>query len=93
MASHEERKQAVEHCIAHGKDYTLAAAHYGFTYQQIYGWVGKYHRPDEHHPCPSERNDKGGYAYATALPAGTTLISLGTSESFLAYSLASSQFS
>ena len=43
MASYEERKQAVEHCIAHGKDYALTAAHFGFTYQQIYGWVRKYH--------------------------------------------------
>ena len=43
MASYEQRKEAVEYCIAHGKDYTLTAAHFGFTYQQVYGWVRKYH--------------------------------------------------
>ena len=43
MASYEERRQAVEYCIAHGKDYVSTAAHFGLTYQQIYGWVRRYH--------------------------------------------------
>lgn len=37
-------KQAVvECCLAHGSDYTQTANRFGFTYQQVYGWVRKYH--------------------------------------------------
>lgn len=39
VVSYEERKAAVEYCIAHEKNYKLTAAHSGFTYLQIYGWV------------------------------------------------------
>ncbi len=40
---YEKRKAAVEYCIGHGKDYKATAAHFGCTYQQIYGWVRTYH--------------------------------------------------
>lgn len=46
MVSHEERKEAVEYCIAHERNYKLTAAPSGFTYQQIYGWVQKYQKAD-----------------------------------------------
>ena len=38
-----DARQAVKFCIAHGRDYALTAERFGFTYQQIYGWVRKYH--------------------------------------------------
>ena len=41
--NYEERKNAVEYCIAHDKNYSLTAEHFGFTYQQVYSWVRKYH--------------------------------------------------
>lgn len=41
--NYEERKNAVEYCIAHGKNYSLTAEHFGFTYHQVYSWVRKYH--------------------------------------------------
>lgn len=41
--SGEEKEKAVEFCIAHDRDYALTAERFGFTYQQIYGWVRKYH--------------------------------------------------
>ena len=41
--SGEEKRAAVEFCVAHGRDYTLTAEQFGFTYQQVYGWVRKYH--------------------------------------------------
>lgn len=44
MVSYEERKAAVEHCIAHERNYKLTAAHSGFTYRQIYGWVQRYQK-------------------------------------------------
>ena len=33
----------MEFRIAHDRDYALTAERFGFTYQQIYGWVRKYH--------------------------------------------------
>lgn len=41
--SREEKRVAVEFCIAHDRDYALTAEHFGFTYQQVYGWVRKHH--------------------------------------------------
>lgn len=41
--NYEERKNAVEYCIAHDKNYSLTAEHFGLTYQQVYSWVRKYH--------------------------------------------------
>ena len=41
--SYERRKAAVEYCMEHGKDYKTTAVHFGYTYQQIYGWVRTYH--------------------------------------------------
>jgi len=38
----EERIEAVEFCISHGKDYKAAIDKYGVSYQQIYAWVRKY---------------------------------------------------
>ncbi len=38
----EERKEIVEYCILHGKDYKNTAAHYEVSYGQVYDWVRKY---------------------------------------------------
>ena len=38
----EERKEIVEYCIAHGKDYKGTAALYDVSYNQVYNWVKKY---------------------------------------------------
>lgn len=37
-----ERKEIVEYCIAHGKDYKGTAALYDVSYDQVYAWVKKY---------------------------------------------------
>ncbi len=38
----EERKEIVEYCINHGKDYKNTAAFYSVSYSQVYTWVKKY---------------------------------------------------
>ena len=38
----EERKEIVEYCISHGRDYKNTAAHYDVSYSQVYTWVKKY---------------------------------------------------
>ena len=38
----EERKEIVEYCIAHDKDYKGTAAFYDVSYNQVYNWVRKY---------------------------------------------------
>ena len=38
----EERKEIVEYCIAHDKDYKGTAAFYDVSYSQVYSWVKKY---------------------------------------------------
>lgn len=38
----EERKEIVDYCIAHGKDYKATAALYEVSYNQVYMWVKKY---------------------------------------------------
>ena len=38
----EERKEIVEYCIAHDKDYKGTAALYNVSYSQVYNWVRKY---------------------------------------------------
>ena len=38
----EERKEIVEYCIAHDKDYKGTAAFYDVSYSQVYNWVRKY---------------------------------------------------
>lgn len=38
----EERKEIVEYCIAHNRDYKGASSKYGVSYSQIYSWVKKY---------------------------------------------------
>ena len=38
----EERKEIVEYCIGHGKDYKGAASLYDVSYSQVYNWVKKY---------------------------------------------------
>ena len=38
----EERKEIVEYCINHGKDYKNTAALYSVSYSQVYTWVKKY---------------------------------------------------
>ncbi|MCR5647918.1 MAG: helix-turn-helix domain-containing protein [Oscillospiraceae bacterium] len=37
-----ERKEIVEYCISHGRDYKNTAAHYDVSYSQVYTWVKKY---------------------------------------------------
>ena len=38
----EERKEIVEYCIAHDRNYKGAASKYGVSYSQVYSWVRKY---------------------------------------------------
>ena len=38
----EERKEIVEYCISHGKDYKNTAALFDVSYSQVYAWVRKY---------------------------------------------------
>ena len=38
----EERKEIIEYCIAHNRDYKGAASKYGVSYSQVYSWVRKY---------------------------------------------------
>lgn len=38
----DERKEIVEYCIAHDKDYKGTAALYNVSYSQVYSWVRKY---------------------------------------------------
>ena len=38
----EERKEIVEYCISHGRDYKNTAALYDVSYSQVYAWVKKY---------------------------------------------------
>ena len=38
----EERKEIVEYCLSHNRDYKGAASLYGVSYSQVYSWVKKY---------------------------------------------------
>ena len=38
----EERKEIVEHCISHDRDYKETASLYDVSYSQVYSWVKKY---------------------------------------------------
>jgi len=38
----EERKEIVEYCLSHEKDYKSTAALYEVSYSQVYSWVKKY---------------------------------------------------
>lgn len=38
----EERKEIVDYCIAHGRDYKGTAFKYDVSYSQVYSWVKKY---------------------------------------------------
>lgn len=38
----EERKEIVEYCISHERDYKNTAALYDVSYSQVYTWVKKY---------------------------------------------------
>ena len=38
----EERKEIVEYCLAHNRDYKGAASIYDVSYSQVYSWVKKY---------------------------------------------------
>lgn len=38
-----EKQAVVEYYLTHSSDYTQTANRFGFTYQQVYGWVRKYH--------------------------------------------------
>ena len=38
----EERKEIVDYCIKHNRNYKNTAAKYGVSYNQVYSWVKKY---------------------------------------------------
>ncbi len=38
----EERREIVEYCLSHGKDYKNTASRYDVSYSQVYSWVRKY---------------------------------------------------
>lgn len=38
----EERKEIVDYCISHNRDYKNTAAKHGVSYSQVYSWVKKY---------------------------------------------------
>ena len=38
----EERKEIVEYCISHDRDYKVTASLYDVSYSQVYSWVKKY---------------------------------------------------
>lgn len=42
-----ERKEIVEYCIAHDRDYKGAASLYDVSYSQVYSWVRKYDAAEE----------------------------------------------
>ena len=37
-----ERIEIVSHCVSNNKDYGKTIEQYNISYQQLYGWVGKY---------------------------------------------------
>lgn len=43
----EERKQMVEYCLEHNKDYKGTASIYGVSYSQIFNWIRKYLKDGE----------------------------------------------
>ena len=38
----EERKEIVEYCLSHNRDYKGTASLYDISYSQVYSWVRKY---------------------------------------------------
>ena len=82
----EERKEIVEYCIAHDKDYKGTAARYDVSYSQVYNWVRKYLSEGEeslvdkrgHHKTDDEvdelerlRGETMRFSYTTILRAGS----------------------
>ena len=61
----EERKEIVEYCISHGRDYKNTASIYGVSYSQVYTWVKKFIADGEagladrrgHHKTDEEVNE------------------------------------
>ena len=43
----EERKEIVDYCISHNKDYKGTASRYEVSYSQVYSWVRKYRESGE----------------------------------------------
>ena len=43
----EERKEIVEYCISHDRDYKGTASLYNVSYSQVYSWVKKYNADGE----------------------------------------------
>ncbi|WP_370750900.1 helix-turn-helix domain-containing protein [Eubacterium sp.] len=41
----EERKEIVDYCIEHNRDYKGAASKFDVSYSQVYSWVKKYVTP------------------------------------------------
>ena len=51
-----ERKEIVEYCITHNRDYKGTASLYDVSYGQVYSWVKKYETEGE-----SALSDRRGY--------------------------------
>lgn len=43
----EERREIVQYCLEHNKEYKLAAEAFGVSYTQVYQWVKKYEEQGE----------------------------------------------
>lgn len=43
----EERKEIVEYCLTHNRDYKETASIYDVSYNQVYSWVKKYNKDGE----------------------------------------------
>ena len=52
----EERKEIVDYCINHNRDYKNTAVKYDVSYSQVYSWVKKYETEGE-----SALSDRRGY--------------------------------
>ena len=44
----EERKEIVEYCLSHNRDYKGTASLYDVSYSQVYSWVRKYDAAGDH---------------------------------------------
>jgi transposase len=47
----EERKEIVEYCLKHNRDYKGAASEYDVSYSQVYSWVKKFNADGEDGLC------------------------------------------
>jgi transposase-like protein len=54
----EERKEIVEYCLKHNRDYKGAASKYDVSYSQVYSWVKKYDADGEDGLCDRRGHHK-----------------------------------